>query len=159
MQTIWKKRGDDYCILKSEGKRGRYVCKLKIYNVTDVKQLDKSQWWKKAQLRTRFLSSSDVDPVMMTVKKLEAQIVRQMENVKKRKVDRLVEWLRQFPTSPLLSITHLNYWMNSSYKYLQKNCNLFINVFDVFQHSFIEKTIEWCQMKMGSRKFNSEQKS
>lgn len=61
---------------------------------------------------------------------------------KGNKEEELLQWLHQFPTSPILGIIGSRVWMNSKYKFLLSGDNMVKSVFNVFNHYFVDKTFE-----------------
>ncbi|CAG9860450.1 unnamed protein product [Phyllotreta striolata] len=53
---------------------------------SDIANLDKSQWWRQAQVRMNFLTTSEVDPLQILVEKTKRMAMKRVaetENVKK----------------------------------------------------------------------------
>ncbi|KYN12686.1 hypothetical protein ALC57_15139 [Trachymyrmex cornetzi] len=62
--------GHLYTVGTPEGQTGHQLIRLYVYDIHDIKNKEKNQWWKYAKLRTQFLTSSPRDCKQQMVNQL-----------------------------------------------------------------------------------------
>lgn len=60
---ISNRMNENTCFLKLEETSGYEVIKLEVYKMQEIISLDKMQWWKKAQVRSMFVTKNSRDPL------------------------------------------------------------------------------------------------
>ncbi|CAH1106986.1 unnamed protein product [Psylliodes chrysocephalus] len=58
------------------------------------------------------------------------------------KEEELLEFFKQFPSSPLLNILNSSVWLNSKFKFFRRSDPTITTVFDVFSMQFIDYTVQ-----------------
>lgn len=80
-QCISRQANGKQYTLKSPGECGLNVVKLEIYPYAKICGLDKKNWWKHAETKMLFLTTSNVDPVQMEVNKLQNIALKQVSKI------------------------------------------------------------------------------
>ncbi|CAH2064489.1 unnamed protein product, partial [Iphiclides podalirius] len=81
-QCIPKQANGKQYILKSPGECGHTVIKLETYPFGKICGLDKKNWWKHAETKMLFLTTSNVDPVQMQLNKLQNMVMKEVTKIK-----------------------------------------------------------------------------
>lgn len=85
-QNISWNHPEGFCTLVSPGEKGSHLIKLELYELKNLRQLPRNQWWKEATIRMNFLASTPVDPLYMQVNeviKLAVDRIKGIKNLKK----------------------------------------------------------------------------
>lgn len=84
-QFISKLENGRLLTLRSPGERGYRLIRFDMYDVKDIMNKDKRQWWKSAMVRSQFLTSSPMDRKQQLVQRLldrAADDLRKIEGVR-----------------------------------------------------------------------------
>lgn len=80
-QSICKRMNDTYCTWSSPGECGYQVVKMDIFDYQKIAHLSKDQWWKHANYRTTFVTSSIADPKHVLAQKLLQQVASDLKEI------------------------------------------------------------------------------
>lgn len=84
-QYICRNTQDTSVTLKSVGESGYKVVKLEIDPFNQVCNLPKEQWWKKASVRSLFLTSSNVNLTKMILEKTIVEVAKKLKKINAKK--------------------------------------------------------------------------
>ncbi|KAL0830158.1 hypothetical protein ABMA28_003615 [Loxostege sticticalis] len=81
-QSISKQANGKQYILKSPGECGLNVVKLETCPFAQICGLDKKNWWKHADTKMVFLTTSNVDPVQIQLNKMQNLVMKDVSKIK-----------------------------------------------------------------------------
>ncbi|XP_017491814.1 PREDICTED: uncharacterized protein LOC108379953 [Rhagoletis zephyria] len=80
-QSIARGTQDKFVQWTSPGETAFHVIKLDVYNFSKIVKLEKKNWWKEAEVRTTFLTSSPLDPNYIAIQKILKNAAKQIVNI------------------------------------------------------------------------------
>lgn len=80
-QSISRRKDDISYNWTLPGELGYQVVKFDIYNFNKISKMDKKNWWKEAEIRSTFLTSSPLDRKAIMVQKLMKEVIQGIQKI------------------------------------------------------------------------------